>query len=246
MLTFIFVTVDFVSPQSIVEQISFEDSVMINSENGEDNLSVKEPPVDSTTVTSTVNELSDPSSPQNMVLNEETKAAPNEEKEEALPPSVGEGETFTSPPPSGGETIASPPPSSGETSALPPAGGEETVTSLTNEETITSLPPSSGETVASPPPSSGETIGSQSPKSTPGTSQYQRMWSWDDTTINTAPATGPIRRVVTCMNRPPPHAQRQQQQQSFDVTVLRRGGSSYHSRSFRHHNRGGPLPPSEC
>ena len=261
-----FVTADFVSPQSVVEQMSFEDSVIINSENdGGDNLSVKESSVDSITVTTStqrVNEQSDPgvtpSSPRNMVSpfsprDEETKAFPNEEKSEAPPNSVGE--TFTSPPPTGGETIESPPPSSGETFALPPADGEVTITSLTNEDTITSLPPSSGETVASPPPSSGETvasplpsngetIASQSPKSTPGTSQYQRMWSWDDTTVTTAPAAGPFRRAVTCMNRPPPHI-RQQPQQSFDVTVLRRGGSSFRSRSLRHHNHGGPLPPSE-
>ena len=228
-----FITVDFVSPQSLVEQMAFEDSVMINSEHCGDNLPVK-PPVDSILATITTQRVNEPSDP-------EVTSSPPPRDEEIMAVPLTANEEKTEAPPSVGETFTSPPPSSGEAFVLPPAGGGETVMStppLTSEETITS-----------PPPSSGETIASQSPsivaKSIPTTSQYQRMWSWDDTTVTTAPAAGPFRRAVTCINRPPPHSQRQQPQRSFDVAVLRRGGSSYQSRSLRHRNHGGPLPPSE-
>lgn len=264
---------DFVPPHNLVEgAASFEDSMMIAVEHSDSNacdLPAEEPVVDRSAVVvpgTVKNKISDETSlPQTVEVplsqGEEITAVAsitNEEKAEAQPtdygegvisPSFASGETLESSSSCGESTITSPPVTGGEIKASPlPTNDEVFVSQPPGGETITStLPLNLGETTVSTSPSSGETTQAScnAVKPLSSTSQYQRLWSWDDsTTAVTMPPAAPLRRAVTCRHRPPPHRQQQQQHQ-FDVSVLRRGGSSYHSMSFRNDDQDGPLPPSK-
>ena len=140
------------------------------------------------------------------------------------------------------ETMSSSPPQSNVALALPPAPeGEENKTTVLSSLSVHDTPVMSpNETMSLLSCTGREEMTSPQGDEKPS-SQYQRLWSWDDavTPLRPLPPPTQLRRAITCRNRPHPN-----QQQQFNIAVLRRGGGgSFHTSSFHHASR---LPPSKC